>query len=153
MNEKVSEELKRMQGHPIKTSLIAGVFLISILWSLYRPVLIADLSADFVTKAELTRQTEKVTDSLATMQLDRTNDRAVLDRLANRFDISAAFQMKRGFQDDMDAHALDKTDNPSTRWAKTQRDLKDRYDLSVQYKNCLLAKRENCDELQKQLWQ
>ena len=153
MNEKVAEEFRRMQGHPIKTSVITGVILVSILWSFYRPALIADLSADFVTKAELTRQTTLVTGKLTLMKLDRINDRAVLDRLANRFDISAAFQMKRGFQDDLDTHALDKTDSPSNRWLKTQRDLNGRYDLSVQYKNCLLAKKDNCDELQKQLWQ
>lgn len=145
--------LREIQNYPIRTSIGAILGIITVIWALYRPVLIEDLSADFVTKAELIKQTDIVTRQLRTLQGDMTSTQAVLGGLVTQVNVTAAFQMERGFQEDLDKHEADRPRPVTSRWLETERDLIAKRDLANQYKNCVLNERKNCDMLQKQLWQ
>jgi len=145
--------LKNIQDHPIKTSVGSLLAIVVALWAVYRPFLIEDLSADFVTKAELLAETTAIKDKLITMQKGQDAQQRSLDGLVTQSNVASAFQMERGFQDDLEKHAQDKANPPTRRWLEMQQDLTNKRDLATQYKNCVLLESKNCELLQKQLWQ
>lgn len=129
------QSLKTLQSRPIGTSIGALLVIITAGWAAYRPILIRDLSADFVTKTELNVLTTS------------------LNGLAVQVNVAAAFQMERGFQEDLDKHEANRPDPVTSRWVEAERKLTAKRDLAEQYRNCVLKEEKNCGELQKQLWQ
>ena len=96
-------------------------------------------NVNFVSRAEAEDNTKTLTEKI--------------DAIGTQVNVSAAFQMERGFQDDLDKHLADRPEQVTRRWLEVRGDLEGKKRLAVEYKKCLLTESKNCELLQKQLWQ
>ncbi len=67
------------------------------------------------------------------------------------FRVANSFQMISAANTELKNHMLDELNTPG--WLATKDKLESRLQLSIDYKNCILNNRPNCNLLQRQLWQ
>jgi len=96
-------------------------------------------NVNFVSRAEAEQSTKSLSEKI--------------DAIGTQVNFSAAFQMERGFQADLDKHTADKPDPLTRRWLEKQRDIAAKLNIAAAYKNCVRIKGKNCELLQKQLFQ
>ena len=144
MENDVNVRIKNAQDHPIKTSMIALLGVLAALWAFYRPALIEDLSADFVTKTEL-----QVHMTAANKRFDTIDGK--LDTIISKNDLTDAYSIIGGISADIDRH--DKLRNDSRAWAETSGILDDRLNKAVEYKDCIVSGRPGCSNIQDQIFQ
>ena len=146
--------MSRAKEHPITVSVAVSVLtLLGFIWLFVRPALAEDLATYFVTKAEMEQHTDKVTSQLDTMQREQQSNKAALNGLSTQVNLASAFQMERGFKDDLNEHDADKPTPPTAKWRADKREIEGKLEVVSQYKDCVLTEGKNCDQIQRQLWQ
>jgi len=121
-----------LKDQPITFGLLAAtvVFILGVVgWA----------NINFVSRAEAEENNKTLTEKI--------------DAIGTQVNVSTAFQMERGFQEDLNKHNEEKPVPITSRWLETQRDLTAKRNLASRYKDCVLAESKNCDLMQKQLWQ
>jgi len=141
-----------IKNHPIKVTfgLLGVIFVAGVM---AKPWAVEQISVDFFTKAEAANHVQAVNKRLDTVESQLVRNSSAINGLSTEVRVSAAFQMKRGIQDDLDKHNTHKPTPTTERWRETQRHLEGRLRLANEYKDCVLKENKNCDLLQRQLWQ
>lgn len=146
--------MNRARQYPITISVLASlVLLLTFIWIFVRPALAEDLATYFVTKAEMTQHTDEVMSRLDEMQDDQLDNKDALNGLRTQVNLASAFQMERGFKDDLNEHDADKPTPLTSKWRADKREIESKIEVVSQYKNCVLDEGKNCDQIQRQLWQ
>lgn len=146
-----SLNIKNAQDHPIKAGLASLGIVLAALWAFYRPALIEDLSADFVTKAEMSaHEAVQVAQAAAINRRFDTVD-SKLGTLISKNNLTDAYSIIGGISADIDRH--DKVRNNSQAWAETSFILKERLNKAVEYKDCIVGGHDNCSRIQSQIFQ
>ena len=140
-----------IKNHPIKVTLgLLGVIFVAGMSA--KPWMVEQISMDFFTKAEAANHTQSVNKRLDTMEVQLKGNSNAINGLTTEVRVSAAFQMQRGIQDDLNKHIAHKPSPETSRWRDTKRHLEERLRLATEYKNCVLQESRNCALLQGQLW-
>lgn len=146
--------VQKAEAHPIKVSVVVSLTVIlAFIWVFMRPALGEDLAKYFITKVEMKQHTNEVMSRLDIMQHDQRDNKAALNGLRTQANMSSAFQMERGFKDDLNEHDADKPSPTTAKWRADKREIEGKLEVVSQYKVCVLAEKKNCDEIQRQLWQ
>lgn len=157
MNEVNIRSLNRAKEHPIKVSVVTSVLvslilLLGFIWLFVRPALGEELAKYFVTKTEMRQHTDEVMSQLDVMQTDQKSSKTAFNGLRIQVNLASAFQMERGFKDDLNEHDAGVPNPPTAKWRAGKREIEDKLKLVAQYTDCVLNERKNCEQLQRQLW-
>lgn len=135
----------------VKTGLVVLAIVFAGLWAIYRPVLVENLSADFVTKAELQTHEVGQTAQMTAFGKQLNTMDSKLDTIISKNNLTDAYSIVNGISADIDRHESLKNDSQA--WAEQTGILAKRLDKAVEYKDCIVGARLGCKIIQDQIFQ
>ncbi len=143
--------IKTAEGHPIKVSMIAVLGLLAAVWAFYRPALINDLSADFVTTLQMEQHIAQQNLQVASLNTRLDTIDTKLGSMLAKDARADAYSIIGSVEGDIDRHNKLKSNDPA--WAQTNKQLNERLKTAIEYRDCVMADRRNCVLIKEQIWQ
>ena len=156
--------IPKLENHPAK--FLLGGLLATVVgaWAVMKPVIVEDLSTDFIPSAHAEVAHKEIKEEVQAAQevlnyrIDGLEDKIdensrTTKSLQTEVRLTAAFQLERSLKMDLEAHKNQPEDTRDINWSSDIARLQRQTGLATDYKNCLLENKPNCDYLQRQLWQ
>jgi len=151
MNKEKVLNLANIKNHPIKvtSSMLFSVLIAFVV--IGKPYAKEELAKTFFTQVQASEHTTKITNKLSSLEAAQQETNTAITKLSNSFDTQNAFNMLRNLQADLERCLANPRD--TNNWRQDKLRLEKQVALAHDYKNCVLAKRDNCQLIQQQIVQ
>lgn len=143
--------IKAMAEHPIKVGMVSLIAMVTVAWSAGRPIVVEDLSAEFVTNAEMQGHISQQVQEVSNMnnRLDTIDNK--LNTIISKDERGDAYAIIASVEGDIGRH--NKVINDTAAWQQTSKQLNDRLKTAILFRDCVMLERRNCEDIKDQIWQ